>query len=248
MIGNWCVNRETFAYEKLKKKRENKQGCYLLRQSCTDYNEYYLDVCLEDNQPATTFFIEKSDSNNWKFKNFSTQTYSSIQELLINHHPITSEIPGFELKECIPPSENGLFSINSIVMYPFYILDCSLKHPDVSDLLLCRQDRVVSEDRDEQHVSLQLPVCIHPKDILLYLGIGVTAAQFSGRFTSVDRGVWNRKNQDQLPVVRKMLKPEYCVSHSQVACYWGTYTPSTSTKLLIAGISRIGAKIDVLEV
>ena len=78
---------------------------------------------------------------------------------------------------------------------------------------------MVSEDLHEQHTFQQLPVCIHPKDILLYVGLGVAASQFSGRFTSVQRGVWNRKNQDQLPVVRKTLKPEFRVSHSEVAIF-----------------------------
>ena len=73
---------------------------------------------------------------------------------------------------------------------------------------------MVAEGSRDQHSSLQLPVCIHPKDILLYVGLGVAGAQFSGRYTTVHRGVWNRKNKDQLPIVRKKLKPQFDGSHS----------------------------------
>ena len=217
LIENWCLNREPFAYEKLKKKRENKQGCYLLRQSCISYNEYCLDVCLEESQPPKTFSIEKSSSNYWTFKDFSTQKCQSIQELLINHHQFSTEIPISGLKECIPPSENGmLHRFDNCVLFLYLSFSIS-NYSDVSDLLLCRHDRMVSKDSNDPHTSLQVPVCIHPKDILLYVGLGMTETQFSGRFTSVHRGVWNRKNQDQLPIVRKTLKPEFCVSHSQVS-------------------------------
>ena len=84
----------------------------MLRESWASYNEYNLDACLEDGQPATTFVIEKSASDSWKFKSLPGQSYPSLQELLLDHHQTTFQIPGFELKECIPPSENGLLYWN----------------------------------------------------------------------------------------------------------------------------------------
>lgn len=91
----------------MKNKRQNRQGCYLLRESHLNYDEYCLDVCLEEGEQATTFFIEKS-AEGCTFKGLGGKTYPSIPELLTNHQEVTKKIPGFDLKECLPPSENGI--------------------------------------------------------------------------------------------------------------------------------------------
>ena len=39
--------RKEFSYNKLKEKRENRPGCFILRESETEYNVYYLDVCVD---------------------------------------------------------------------------------------------------------------------------------------------------------------------------------------------------------
>ena len=77
----------------MKNKRQNRQGCYLLRESHLNYDEYCLDVCLEEGEQATTFFIEKS-AEGCTFKGLGGKTYPSIPELLTNHQEVTKKIPG----------------------------------------------------------------------------------------------------------------------------------------------------------
>ena len=101
--------RDFFSYEKLRKKRQNKQGCFILRESQTNYDEYLLDVCLEDGQPATTFTITKSSEGLWSFTGLECNPSSSVRQLLATHSNWTDlGIHGFELKECLPSSENGM--------------------------------------------------------------------------------------------------------------------------------------------
>ena len=60
-------------------------------------------------------------------------------------------------------------------------------------------------------------MCIPSKDVLLYyVGSGLSG-ECHGRFTTVHRGIWNRKNDNQMPIVRKALKPEFSVPYSQVS-------------------------------
>lgn len=113
------MDRDSFAYEKLRSKRNNKQGCYLLRESQSDYDEFRLDVCLEEGEPATTFTITKSEAEGrWSFAGLECESYSSIRELLANCNEANLGIPGFELKECLPASENGLVIDRNFFVVP----------------------------------------------------------------------------------------------------------------------------------
>ena len=108
-----CISfhrREEFAYKKLKHKRQNKPGCWVLRQSQSHYDEFHLDVCLNEGEQVTTFTIEKTPGDRYAFRGFPNRSYSSIRDLLTKHNEATEGI--LNLKECIPPSENGIsFSI-----------------------------------------------------------------------------------------------------------------------------------------
>ena len=110
-ISTSLFSRDSFAYEKLRTKRQNKHGCYLLRESHTNYDDFYLDVCMaEDGEPATTFSIVKSTDGLWTFAGLNSQPCSSVRELLITQGNVKHlGIPGFELKECLPSSENGKY-------------------------------------------------------------------------------------------------------------------------------------------
>ena len=99
--------RDAFAYEKLRSKRHNKQGCYLLRESQFDYDELCLDLCLEEGLDATTFSIIKTADGRWHLNGLEAEPCASIRELLATYNETTLGIPGFDLKECLPSSENG---------------------------------------------------------------------------------------------------------------------------------------------
>nr|CAH0112132.1 unnamed protein product [Daphnia galeata] len=181
---------DSFAYNKLRAKRQNKQGSYLLRESHVNYDELYLDVCLEDGQPSTTFSIIKSADGSWTFTGLDCQPCNSVRELLaLQGNEKKLGIPGFELKECLPSSEN-----------------------DVSELLLCRQKPIELEIPLSQSAFPQLPVCIPIQSIQLYV---VAGFQYDGRFTTVQRGVWRRTTDEQIQIVHKLLSPEYRQSHYQ---------------------------------
>ena len=105
---NCLIYRDSFAYEKLRAKRQNKHGAYLLRESHISYEELYLDICLEDGQSATTFAIVKTADGAWTFAGLECQPCSNVRELLaVQGNEKHLGIPGFELKECLPSSENG---------------------------------------------------------------------------------------------------------------------------------------------
>ena len=90
---------------------------------------------------------------------------------------------------------------------------------DVSDLLLCRQKPISLADMNGPgHRTMQaLPVCLPPHSVQLYSGADGSSYEFQGRFTTVQRGVWNRSPQEQILIVRKLLKREFQASHSQVS-------------------------------
>ena len=86
---------------------------------------------------------------------------------------------------------------------------------DISELLLCRQKAISSFHA--QSSSTQLPVCIPHQSIQLYTGVGPMQYDFTGRFTTVHRGVWRRTPEEQIQIVRKILKAEFRSSFSQVS-------------------------------
>ncbi len=67
-----------------------------------------MDICLEDGQSATTFSIVKSADGGWNFAGLDSQPCANVRELLATQgNERRLGIPGFELKECLPSSENG---------------------------------------------------------------------------------------------------------------------------------------------
>lgn len=80
----------------------------MLRESQLNYDEYYLDVCLEEKQLPTTFSIVRLNDGTWTFAGLESRSCSSVRELLATcANGEVLGIPGFALKECLPSSENG---------------------------------------------------------------------------------------------------------------------------------------------
>ena len=97
----------------------------------------------------------------------------------------------------------------------------NLLSADISQLLLCRQDTsTIHSDGfvlpSQRSQVAKLPVCIPAQSIQLYVGVGLQY-EFSGRFTLVHRGVWRRNPDEQVQIVRKLLKNECRQSHSIVS-------------------------------
>lgn len=102
--------RQEFAYAKLQQKRANKPGSYLLRESETEYNVFYLDACNKDGKLFSKRIEEKVSGNDFviagvlgRFGSLA-QCVSSFQDS--EGHPY--------LTECLPPSEYGKSNIINI--------------------------------------------------------------------------------------------------------------------------------------
>lgn len=171
---------------------------------------------MEDGQPATTFSIAKTVDKRWTFVGLDCQSCSNVRELLaVYGNEKNLGVQGFELKECLPSSENGSqlqwYSIDLLVL----LLSCL---SDVSELLLSRLKPIELDMSLNQSPFTQLPVCIPTQSIQLYVGAGFPC-EFQGRFTTVHRGVWRRNQDEQIQIVHKLLKHEYRQTHSQVSIH-----------------------------
>ena len=127
-------------------------------------------------------------------------------------------IPGFELKECLPSSENGIRAKKFVIVNVTQHTYANVSNPqsvDMSDLLLCRRRPVTLDDLAESSPSVQLPVCIPPQSVQLYGGSAVLS-EFNGRFTVVQRGVWRQSHDEQVDIARKLLRQEFRSSFAQV--------------------------------
>lgn len=101
----------------MEEKRSNKAGTYILRESETKYNVFYVDSCGKDGKHRT-HKIEQLAPDNFVLSD-SEQRYRSLAELIAMHQdPDGSPY----LVECLPPSEYGLSSISSSLLTNISVL------------------------------------------------------------------------------------------------------------------------------
>ncbi|XP_060536188.1 tyrosine-protein kinase hopscotch-like [Cylas formicarius] len=132
-----------FSYAKLEDKRANRTGCFIIRESETNYNTYYIDVCVKDSIKPKTYKVEKI-KDEFIFNGDITR-YKTIQQLIKAYSDPEGAI---FLQECLPPSEY-----------------------DLSQVLLCRSDSLVGDSiADTSQISElpSTPVCINFKDLQVY--------------------------------------------------------------------------------
>lgn len=102
----FLFSRKHYAYKKLEEKSGNELGCYLLRESETQYDEFFLDLIVNVNIPdmgkILTFKIYK-DENDFYFTEDGSYGFPSIAQLLAH---LSKEI-NISFSRCIPPSEYG---------------------------------------------------------------------------------------------------------------------------------------------
>lgn len=180
-----------FSYNKLKEKRENNPGCFLLRESETEYDVYYIDVCCE----KSTKDKQKSKTKSYKIKQEHSETgegvrtsvfilthdgssYSSMQDLIKIHRSEGSEIC---LKECLPPSEF-----------------------ETSWLLLCKKDLLSSEETQEYSSS---PLVVDASTIRISKSHHIDR---SGGMVNSTHGIWRQgKFKDSHVLIKSLERQHY---------------------------------------
>ncbi|KAJ8947274.1 hypothetical protein NQ318_014170 [Aromia moschata] len=134
-----------FSYAKLEAKRANKAGCFIIRESESKYNNYFIDVCLKDGLKPKTFKLEKITGDEFIFNDDLTR-YKNIHQLMASYNDPNGAI---WLKECLPPSEY-----------------------DDSPLLLCKSETMIGDSlTDSTTLNVLLPtspMCINCKDLQVY--------------------------------------------------------------------------------
>ncbi|XP_066257100.1 tyrosine-protein kinase hopscotch-like [Euwallacea similis] len=94
-----------FSYAKLEVKTNNQAGCYIIRESETSFNSYYIDVCVKDRLSSApkTFKLTRLANDQYIF-NDDLEPYDSLTQLVEAYSQPEGAI---YLKECIYPSEYG---------------------------------------------------------------------------------------------------------------------------------------------
>ncbi|KAG8180450.1 hypothetical protein JTE90_022795 [Oedothorax gibbosus] len=175
-----------FAHLKLEEKADKTDGIYILRESETTYDHYYVDVWTntkQNSQNISVYKITKNSNNMFAMKGWEG-SFPSIAELL-SHHATVNKL---NFQRCIPPSEY-----------------------DKTKLLLCRQDNTDNSSlktRGECSCSAQ---CI-PHDAIVF---SHSKSKLSGKFTVVAQGNLRRSCTDSRAVAVKMLRKDTKVSHLQ---------------------------------
>ncbi|KAG5896415.1 hypothetical protein JTB14_022498 [Gonioctena quinquepunctata] len=136
-----------FSYAKLESKRGNRPGCFVIRESESKYNNYYIDVCMKEGLKPKTFKLERITGDEFIFNDDVTR-YKTIKQLMMAYHDPNGPI---YLQECLPPSEY-----------------------DVSPLLLCRNENLVGDSLTDSSALNMLipnaPLCIDCRNLQVYKG------------------------------------------------------------------------------
>ncbi|XP_018575344.1 tyrosine-protein kinase hopscotch [Anoplophora glabripennis] len=212
-----------FSYAKLESKRGNRAGCFILRESESKYNSYYIDVCMKEGLKPKTFKLEKITGDEFIFNDDLTR-YKSIQQLMMGYNDPNKAI---FLQECLPPSEY-----------------------DVSPLLLCKSENIVGDSlTDSSNVNALMPsspTCINCKNLQVYKG--QRKEGFGGK-TVVFRSMWKVTKGKKIEVAMKMLKQEnpdnYLKEFLTLAGQWAFLQSSAIVRLY--GIAFTSSISMVLE-
>ncbi|XP_014205005.1 tyrosine-protein kinase hopscotch [Copidosoma floridanum] len=183
-----------FSYAKLDNERSNRPGTFILRESETKYNAYYLDACGKDLKPRT-WRIEKLGPEDFALSD-SMQRFKSIAELLSAHKDPENSL---YLNECLFPSER-----------------------DVSPLLLCAPERMKSDVTAEEEIITGVlearPGSVLPHELQVYKAqpfpkskasqARVNAASCGGSVTILYKAVWRIAKGKKVEAVIKLLKED----------------------------------------
>ncbi|XP_012288894.1 tyrosine-protein kinase hopscotch [Orussus abietinus] len=193
-----------FSYAKLEEKRSNRPGTFILRESETKYNVFYLDVCGKDGKPRTRK-IEQLGTDDFILSD-CVQRYRSLGQLVASHQDPESQL---YLKECLPPSEY-----------------------DKSPLLICAAEGVGNDvAADEEIISALLeggPRCIPPHQLQVYKAQPFPKSDDRPDTrippTTIYRAMWRVAKGKKLEAAIKVLKEEewrFTREFLELAGKWG---------------------------
>ncbi|KAF5272860.1 hypothetical protein FQR65_LT00456 [Abscondita terminalis] len=172
-----------FSYAKLEDKRNNCPGCFIIRESESKYNVYYIDVCMKDSNKPKTFKLERLVHDEFIF-NDDLRKYKSVHQLIAAYSDPKEYI---YLRECLPPSEY-----------------------DKSPLLLCRNQDIVGDSLTDilKGYSLQTftPICINSKHLQMFKG---PKKEHPEDITIEHRGIWRLAKGEKIEVAIKSLKDDF---------------------------------------
>nr|XP_022913814.1 tyrosine-protein kinase hopscotch [Onthophagus taurus] len=209
-----------FSYAKLEEKRNNQPGCYIIRESESKYNIYYVDVCLKNSSKPKTFKLERLGSNEFVFHDDLTK-YPSIPAIVAAYK---NENDAIYLKECLPPSET-----------------------DKSPLLLCAKEDLSSDIVTEaSSMILKDPVFISTQNILVFKA---DKKQNEDGVTLIYRCMWKHAKGKKIEVAMKTLKKEHRDKHLkdmlEAAGQWSLVQSSSIVRLF--GVTVSGYLSMILE-
>lgn len=216
----------------MEEKRSNRPGTYVLRESETKYNVFYLDFCGKDSKPRT-HRIEQFGPDDFVLLD-SVQRYRSLGLLIASHQDPEGQV---YLAECLPPSEYGLLRSLSLdfdhddklVINKYYF-----SHPlDKSPLLICAAEGVGSDvAADEEIIAALLeggPRCIPPHQLQVYKAQPLPKSSDNGEprtatNTTLYRAMWRVAKGKKLEAAIKVLKEEesrFTREFLELAGKWG---------------------------
>ncbi|XP_033221595.1 tyrosine-protein kinase hopscotch isoform X2 [Belonocnema kinseyi] len=196
-----------FSYAKLKAKRANRPGTYILRESETKYNVIYLDVCGPDGKPRT-HRIDQMGPTDFILSE-TINRFTSMAHLIKSHQDPDGQL---YLGECLPASES-----------------------DKSQLLLCAKENVESDViADHELISDLLnrrPAVILHSEINVYkaqpfpksreVSDDEILAGYSPP-TTVYRALWRIEKGKKVEVAIKLLKQEdLSKEFTKLSTHWG---------------------------
>ncbi|XP_014671247.1 PREDICTED: tyrosine-protein kinase JAK1-like [Priapulus caudatus] len=150
---------------KLKERAQWKEGCYLVRESSTQYDQVCLDVCVQDQARPTSFTLQVvKKKGRYSLKDQDDALFTDIMSL-VRRIGDSQQIP---LSRCIHPLET-----------------------DKSNLLMCRKRR---QQKEEQMVAVNtefLQPHIIPSE---QLSLSAGAVMARGTFLEVHKATWELQN------------------------------------------------------
>lgn len=94
--------RGEFSYSKLKDKRDNRPGTFIIRECESSYDTYFIDVCGHDSKPRT-YRIKKTGPEEYYFS-ATGKVYKSLRQITTSHRDSSEPV---YLQECLRASEYG---------------------------------------------------------------------------------------------------------------------------------------------
>ncbi|XP_014232207.1 tyrosine-protein kinase hopscotch [Trichogramma pretiosum] len=227
-----------FSYAKIDEKRSNRAGTFILRESETKYDTYYVDWCGQDGKTRTRK-IEKIGPDDYALSD-TYQRYKSIAEF-IKLHKDPNKAP--YLKECLPPSEYD--------KSPLLLICASMQN--CGDLLA--DEGAIAELLDKR------PAVISPQELQVYKSQPFAKSKESlerykhspgiGPFTILYKTMWRITKGKRIETVMKLLKDEesqFTPEFLKLAQKWGQLRSSALVRLYGVTLSpSVGMLLELVK-